>query len=359
MITQRSIKLLECKIELDNKRTIHAESYINVWYGYTGNMNPFHGEYGRGLKCENQMLETVNGGVKYVGICKQITNKQDKYPSLRSQYAPPAEDPRCARMTTTNIPLCYKTAEGTKINARANYYIRKDYTSLRSHSFPLRGEIPDQERYDELLADRYPITAEGTNGHARANYILRKDYTSGRMPDQERYDELLADRYPITAEGTNSHARANYILRKDYTSGRMPDQERKDEKRTEHPITIEGTKINARANYCFLTEYDIIKKILMNFIVNSKEFITNSLEFNTNSKGFKANSRDDRTNSKGFKTNSKEFRVNSKDDKTNSKEFKVNSKDFEVNSRDDKIYLKKEIDENEYIIVTNKQIMMA
>jgi hypothetical protein len=61
MITQRSIKLLECKIELDNKRTIYAENYINIRYGYTGGMNPFHGEYGGGLKYENQMLETVNG----------------------------------------------------------------------------------------------------------------------------------------------------------------------------------------------------------------------------------------------------------------------------------------------------------
>jgi hypothetical protein len=50
--------------------------------------------------------------------------------ALRSNHAPTAEDPRCARMTTYGIPLCTRITNETKKQADMLTYNKKEKNDL-------------------------------------------------------------------------------------------------------------------------------------------------------------------------------------------------------------------------------------
>jgi hypothetical protein len=99
------------------------------------------------------VLKNVRGGQKHVNL-----KEGNVKPSITLTSSPLKDE--ITDQERYDEALTYRnavTTEGTKINARANYYIRIDYPSLRAHPFPLQGEITDQERKDEALAYLYGV----------------------------------------------------------------------------------------------------------------------------------------------------------------------------------------------------------
>jgi hypothetical protein len=99
-------------------------------------------------------------------------------------------------MTKIGIPTCYKTADGTKINARANY--NKD-------------NIPRPEILNQVQDDEYCNAT--TDNHARANYNIHRNthvgdgYASSATFGTSLYarnDEANTQHYHINTNITNA-----------------------------------------------------------------------------------------------------------------------------------------------------------